>query len=764
MKNPLIKRLPRLLKEEFGKYLVIFLFMTGTIGFISGFLVADGSMIIAYDHSFEDYRIEDGNFELSDEADEELIGALEAQGTSIFPNYYVEEETDINGSTLRIFANRRDVDLVCTMEGELPREADEIGIDRMYADNNGISVGDILCVGEKEMRVSALVALSDYSALFSDNTDMMFDSIKFGVAVVTEEGFADFGTGHLHYSYAWSYGEKPADTYEAKAKGDEFLETLAVNVALRSYVLSLMGKSLEIKNFIPEYANQAIHFTGDDMGGDKVMMIALLYVLIVILAFIFAVTTSNTISMEARTIGALRASGYTKRELVHHYMTLPVVVTLIAAIAGNILGYTVFKEICAGMYYGSYSLPTYETVWNAEAFVLTTAVPLLIMVAVNVLVLVRKLSLPPLNFLRMDLTKKKKKKAVRLPDLGFFQRFRIRIILQNGTIYMTLFVGIVFANLLLMFGLIFPSMLRHYQGEIENSMIARYQYLLKEEVQTEDKDAERYGAYSLETPQRNGKSDAVTVYGILPESKYQKLDFEKEGVYISEGMAEKFSLKEGDVLTLKECYEDKEYELTVAGTCYYPAAMAVFMEIEDFNKTFGNESGYFNGYFSDQELTDLDEASVAATITQEDLTKLSRQLMVSMGSMMDMVNVFAVVMFVIIIYLLAKIVIEKNASSISMVKILGFDNGEIGRLYILSTTIVVIASILISLPLVNALMKAVFYYYVMDKMSGWFSYYASSDIFVKMIIAGVVSYMVVALLQYRKIRKVPMEEALKNAE
>ena len=40
MKNPLMKRLPRELIGDIGKYLVIFLFMTATIGFVSGFLVA----------------------------------------------------------------------------------------------------------------------------------------------------------------------------------------------------------------------------------------------------------------------------------------------------------------------------------------------------------------------------------------------------------------------------------------------------------------------------------------------------------------------------------------------------------------------------------------------------------------------------------------------------------------------------------------------------------------------------------------------------
>lgn len=56
MKNPLLKRLPRELIGDIGKYLA-FSFMTATIGFVSGFLVADDSMLAAYQESFEKYHI-----------------------------------------------------------------------------------------------------------------------------------------------------------------------------------------------------------------------------------------------------------------------------------------------------------------------------------------------------------------------------------------------------------------------------------------------------------------------------------------------------------------------------------------------------------------------------------------------------------------------------------------------------------------------------------------------------------------------------------
>ena len=61
MKNPLRKRLPRELKEDFGKYLVIFLFMVLLISLVSGFLVADNSIMDAYQKGFDQYNVEYGN-------------------------------------------------------------------------------------------------------------------------------------------------------------------------------------------------------------------------------------------------------------------------------------------------------------------------------------------------------------------------------------------------------------------------------------------------------------------------------------------------------------------------------------------------------------------------------------------------------------------------------------------------------------------------------------------------------------------------------
>ena len=805
MKSPLRKRLPRELKSEIGKYLVVFILMVATIGFVSGFLVADGSMITAYNEGFEKYNIEDGNFRTAEQIYKTQREEIEELGVKLYDNFYLEEPLD-NGGTMRIFKNREEINKVCLMDGELPARTGEMAIDRMYADNNGLSVGDTLQSGKKTWKITGLVALSDYSCLFQNNNDSMFDSVKFGVSVVTEEEFDSLNQDKLQYNYSWIYDQKPKTEKEEKEVSEDLMEDI--------------GEIVTLESFVPQYLNQAITFTGDDMGGDKAMVIMLLYIVIVIMAFVFGITISNTIRKEAGVIGTLRASGYTRQELVLHYMTLPVLVTLVGALIGNVLGYTVFKDVCAGMYYGSYSLPTYVTRWNAEAFLLTTVVPVIIMLVVNYGVLRHKLKLSPLKFLRRDLSSgRRQKRAIRLsPRIKIFSRFRLRVIFQNMSNYIVLFIGIIFANLLLMFGLLLPSALSHYQGEIQGNMLAKYQYMLQVPVsavsgnkfeslisllefymdsETDNEDAEEFSAYSLNTLPGKYKSEEVLFYGIEPNSKYVKIDFDNEenadednsavsaetedlnekvdnnivnagknstGVYISSAYADKFRIKIGDTITLKEKYEKDEYSFRVTGIYDYTAALCVFMPRSDLNSTFDLGDDYYSGYFSDTELTDIKNQYIGSVVDLDALTKISRQLDVSMGSMMGLINGFAIMIYMVLIYLLSKIIIEKNAQSISMVKILGYTNGEISRLYIMSTSIVVVICLLLSLPIETAVMNVLFREMMLASISGWITLWIDPMIYVQMFVAGVITYAIVALLEFRKIKKVPMDEALKNVE
>lgn len=780
MKNPLIRRIPREILGEWHKYLVIFVFLTLTIGFVAGLFVANDSMITSAENGVREYRQEDGNFELRDRAADELVEKIEsgkqADGSKeeevpvkLYENFFQERNEDYNcdgtrDGKIRVFQRQDQVDLPCLMEGRLPEKKNEIAIDRMHADNAGIGVGNEIRVGNQTMKVVGLIALVNYSTLFEKNGDTMFDAMTFDVALVTPECFEGLG-GRMRYSYAWQYEDDSIteDDSVEKKKSDAFMKAV--------YAQAMLAGN-EMVDFVPAYLNQAIHFALDDFVGDRAMGGYLLYILVAVLAFIFAITTGSTITKEASVIGTLRASGYSRGELLFHYMSAPVLVTILAAVVGNVLGYTCLKNVVVGMYYNSYSLPAYKTIWNGDAFVRTTLVPIALMLLINLFVIRRKLKLSPLRFLRHDLSTSGRKKAMRLPRFRFMGRFRLRILFQNIPNYAMLLIGISFAMIMMFFCVGIKASLKEYQDHAVDMMFAKHQYVLKNTVDAEGKavvtsepDAERYSIEGLQVENLGKKLEDVTVYGVSKDSKYIKTGAytNDDGVYISSAYAQKLGAEKGDKIRLKAKYTKEHYDFSVEGVFDYPGSVSVFMDNDRFNEVFDREKDSFNGYLSDHEITDIKEENIISSIGEEEITKVSRQLDHSIGAYMSYFQVVCVILAAILIYLLTKVVIEKNENAISMVKILGYDDREIGSLYLVSTTWVVVVSELAGMLISWLLIKAIWMLYL-QTMGGWIAFRVPMSGFIRIFVEIFAAYLLILAVDYARIRRIPMDQALKNVE
>ena len=863
MKNPLNKRILRELKHDFGKYFVIFMFMVLLISLVSGFLVADNSVVSTYYEGFTKYNLEDGHLSFNMELPESVQSSLEEKGNVTLYNLNYYEENLESGATLRIYQNREEVDLECLMSGTMASKKNEIVLDRMFARNANIEIGDTITLNKKEFKVTGMIAMVDYSSLFEKASDSMFDSINFGVASMSKEGIEYLNSTHITYNYAWTYPEtiERTDKQKAKSKSDDFTDVLEdvikeydknlveeaidagklrlvhevlekmesqygslsgyntesgrktlltmINSALDAQGIDLEeefdvsdsdldldpieittkdiqkafdasqkeldqakecldtieDRILDVEDYLPRYLNQAVNFVGDDAGSDKAMFVLFDYIVVAVLAFVFAVTISNTITSESTIIGTLRASGYTKGELIAHYMVLPVMITFIAAIIGNILGYTLLEDFFKDVYYNSYSLATYESLFNMEAFIDTTIIPIVLMFGINLFVLIRKLSLSPLKFIRKDLSRKKNRKAFPLsPKMKIMNRFKLRILFQNIPNYLTLFLGIFLGGALVVFGLMFGPLLDNYSQSSVDARICDYQYVLKEEVETENQQAEKFCMTSLNTTNENYLEDEISVYGIEKNSEYITQDISSGKVLISSAFANKFQLGKGDSFTLKDAYNGKVYSLEVDDIYDYEGGLLVLMPIDEYRTTFKESDTYFNGYFSNEKLDDIDSDAVMTIIDVSDLTKLADQMKVSMGDFMGLIKYFGIIMFLLLMYILSKQIIEKNAQSISMTKILGFTNTEISLLYILSTSIVVVLSLLISIPIIDHVLAWAFSSYIYTEMTGYIPYMIDYSCFVEMVFIGIVCYALISAIQYYKINKIPKSDALKNAE
>ena len=899
MRNPLVKRIPKELASDWHKYLVIILFMVGMIGVISGMYVGRDSMIAAINAGKEELNLEDGCFELSHKASDEMLDSISTGGMAdvkqyfidegmkeadekveeeiekelrstveeaiedgvraqceaygitdeamiqeqiktamdenfdsaldeardsdefkkavneayeeahkevlkavdeewediaeeyklndpgfspvpvkVFEHFYRNESEDNNNdgtedATVRIFKSDSTVDMASVIVGRVPENKNEIALDRNHAETVGVSVGDQVRISGKEFEVTGLVSFVNYLTMHESNTDLMFDAFGFDVAMVTPEAFDELSS-RLHYNYSFFYESEPADKAAQKDTSEAFLKSLITQSVVYDN---------ELKDYLPTYLSQARNFAITDIGGDSTGTGIFCYILIAVIAFIFAITISNTIDKEASVIGTLRASGYSKGELIVHYMSMPFIVTIAGAVIGNALGYTAFRGMAVNLYYNTYSLPAPRLVWSPSALVKTTVIPLLLMFLINLFIIVKKLQLSPLKFLRHDLTKSRRTKARRIPAWSFLRRFRIRVLFQNMPNYAVLIFGVILSELMLCFAFGLTDSLVNYGDKAPEMVFAEYQYMLmgyKDKdgnvIETDENTAERFSCHSLMYPKQksdfsrfegmgSGGDESITVYGIADNSQYISLpaDVPEGSVFASTAFRDKFYLKEGDVLSLHEEYENKSYEFTIKGFVDYDGGIAVFMSNENFNKTFDKKSGEFSGYFSRNEITDIDEQDIATVITVEDISKVTTQLMHSVGGFIEIFKYAMIILAAALIYLLAKIIIERNEHSISMVKILGFKNGEIGSLYIIPTAIVVVLFTLISLVVGYFLMLWIFHAFLLQ-MDGYFAFYMKPLSMVLSVLYLLVGYAFVSMIDFFRIKKIPMDVALKNVE
>jgi len=672
MASPLNKRFPRELKNNAGKYLGMFLMMTLAIAFTSGFLLAASSIEAILTSMRDTYNVEDGRFTSDFEIDKQTLDKVAALGCTVYENYSYDLPLSMpngNTATSRTYINRPQVDLPAYAQGRAPERDDEVAFDRVFMANNDLQVGDTIELGGKQFTISGVVTLPDYQALFENNSNFIFNALTFTVAQVSQSAFDQFNARAAKYTYSFTLDDRGASDADRVALEEDMVEVIS-------------DDGVVLNDFIDSAANQGIGYALDDVQGDQTMWTALLIILVVIMGFVFVVLNSATIEAESAVIGTLLASGWRKRELLAHYITLPAIVGFVAALAGVSIGFVVLADPMKNLYYNSYSIPPYVAQLNPRVVFITAVIPYLLLVGITFFGLARKLKCTPLQFLRHETGKRSRRHSLHLPTkLPFVTRFRLRVFLRNLSHFVTLFFGIMFASLLMLFGLCLMPVMQHYADEAKKSVPAQHLYTLKApleiegtsaqraaykaaldvanagditELATEDgffstlllsatideddhpvntvdmprdvKDqAEKFAVAQLETERALfGHNESITVYGIQPKSRYWKdIDVSDGRLWTTRGVLDKTKVALGEEALFVDRFAGKDYQLTMTDATESETAMEVYMDIDKFNEVFDNDADYFNGYASDEEL-DLDDRYVASDMTPDDMGKIAR--------------------------------------------------------------------------------------------------------------------------------------------
>lgn len=747
MRNPLHKSLKKEFLRNRSRYISLSLVLILMIGVVTGFLsVAYSAKELLIKDQISS-KVEDGQLALRDRMDVKTKTKLEALGLKVYEQFYTEQSVS-RDTMVRVYRKRFDINRATLHEGRMPNKQTEIALDRLFALKNGYNIRDTIRMSGKSMTITGLISVPDYTSLIQKNSDMMMDPIHFGIAIVTDTGFQTLSNDRMVYSYSYYLDDRELNDFQKQKRADDIQE-----ICIRE------GAVLE--NLLTAQMNQAISFLPNDMGSDIPMVQTLLYIILMILAFIFVVISQTMIEEQASVIGTLLASGYTRRELLQHYMMLPTILIIVSAGIGNLIGYTLFPNLFTDMYYSNYCLPplSIQPVW--EALLSTTVMPFIFMMLILYMLLKRRLRLSPLRFLRKDLRRHRQRRYIPLHGSSFFQRFRIRIILQNKGSYLVLFLGIIFASFLLMFALILTPSMEQYIRNLEADSRCDYQYLLKAPVQA---DGEKVTLTSLKAYYVGGDLDLdVTLYGLGPNSGYytdMTLSSDPKSIVISSDFASKMSLQVGDAITLRNPYRDKAYSFTIQDIYPYNAGFSAYMPRNQLNQLLHEDHTYFNGYLSNQPL-DIEEAYVQSVVTRSDLVKINEQMTQAFSQLLPVLTSVSIAIYLVVLYILTRLVTDRNAISMSFLKVMGYTAKEIRSLYLHATTLVVLASLTAALPLCNIALRYLMKFAFM-KFTGNLSVYIPGYVYFLVFVTGGVAYLFIKALLTRRIEQMELGYALKE--
>ena len=180
------------------------------------------------------------------------------------------------------------------------------------------------------------------------------------------------------------------------------------------------------------------------------------------------------------------------------------------------------------------------------------------------------------------------------------------------------------------------------------------------------------------------------------------------------------------------------------------------------NKILKEDENYYNGYLSNKKL-DIDEEYIQSKITKNDVAKIGEQMTESFGQMIPIMTSVSIIIYLVVMYILTKLVIDRNAGNMSFLKVMGYDDKEIKKLYLNATTIVVLVSLIVSSPLsyftMDKLMKFAFM-----RFAGYIEIYMPYYLYALVLVVGVLVYSIVSFIINKTIQRIDLGEALKDTE
>ena len=832
MQKVLRKRIWRDFKSNLPRYLALSLLIILAMYLVVSLVGAAETIIRGSENADSRQCVEDGDFSLFVPMKDEEMEDLEADGVTIEPQFYMDYEID-EDHTIRIFANRDEVNRIDLVKGTLAEKGNELVVERQFAEKNDISAGDVITFGGREFTVTGIGTTPDYDNVLKSLGDTGCDCLHFGTGFVAADVYdtlraeeKSIKSEEYYYAYRLN-GAMTDDELKDRLEELEFTSGDVEDPFFQEYWDRTMGKKDDLTDGIQELLDGAkelkelkafedgiIEYTDgtkeaedgsnelldgiqelkdetDDMiddifsedaqnlmtfvkagdnariqaaSGDQELYRSVGTILLILISYVLSVFVVHSIDQESAVIGALYALGVKRKNLMAHYVTLPTVITFVSGLIGTLLGYSslgvpIQMQDC----YNYYSLPDLDVIYMPYLFIYGIVVPPVISIIVNSLVIRKRLSKPVLTMIRNE-QKVGNGKDIRLGNMSFMNLFKIRQMLRESRTGFTVVFGMFVSLLLAMMSLEIYTYCANVNRDYVND--TKYEYMYTYKYPTEEVPEGGYEAYAKTLKKKiYGYNFDITVMGLTENNPFFDVNLSDSSskVAISSSIAYKYGLDVGDTLTLKDDEADKIYAFEIASVAQYAPSFMVFMPYDKALELFDEPEDYFNVVFSDHAL-DVETGRLYATTTKTDVKKAAGIFSDIMQGMILTIGGVSVLIFIVVMYLMMKVMIDRSSFNIALIKIFGYRNKEVKKMYLDGNFYIITIGALISIPLTKWIMDVAYEPAFVpniacgiDKSFPFWMYLA--------IFAGIlILYFIINHLLIRRIRKMVPAEVLKNRE
>ena len=608
----------------------------------------------------KDYSLIDYYMDLIEKISNEFNVTLDGR-------FYRDIIYDINNQThsFRFTRKTNYVNLTHVLEGRLPEADNEIGLFREYAQHNNLTIGDYLTIQGETYLITSFIALPDYIYPIFNFDSPLFTPQTQTIIILTDESYDRLTERELVLFSGYFHEE---------------VDTTAVINQISNFpgIAYAMGNQMNIRISTIDF-----HLSSNRLLAQTFSNLLLLMCVVVVTLIL-----KKRINSERLQIGTLKAMGYSQFSIVMSYMIYPVLAALIGSTIGFLFGVG-SAGLLANRYVVNFVLPTIRFYFTPELFIRGVMYPVGLTFITSFIILQVLLKGESISLMQenthLQLSTLTKGLSVLLKPFSFMTRFKYSLAFRNLGKVLSLFVVVLVASMLLVFG--FIAFNAAEQVTYRAFSQANYNYEVKfnrhKELELQSDETE-FLKFQV-TPNLDIVSVPFNLYGIDPTNRINPLynsrgdsitQLAGEGLIINEFIARAYGLEIGDALTLQ--IQGRSFTYTISEIVNHYNGAMMYISLDQLREDLNLGTNMSNGKWTNTrpEMT----TDIAYVFSMEEL---AQNIAVGMEMIRISLNVMVVISVIIgsfMMIVITNFIIDENQKQISVLKVLGYNEREVSQM------------------------------------------------------------------------------------